>query len=69
MLICLIFPIYINNLLLDRHNHILEQFFYYDSCICSKQNKYQSSTNVDCDDYEKQHNVQCARTAFMYIFS
>ena len=32
-------PIYINNLLLDKHNHILEQLFYYDSCICSKQNK------------------------------
>ena len=41
MLICLIFPIYTNNLLLDTHYYILKQFFNYDSCICSKQNKYQ----------------------------
>ena len=32
-------------------------------------NKISSNSNVDCKNYSKQHNLQCARTAFMYILN
>ena len=49
MLICLIFLIYINNLLLDRHNYIMEQFFIMIHIFVV--NKIIGNSNLDFKDY------------------
>ena len=49
MLICLVFFLYINNLLLDKHNYILEQFFIMIHVFVV--NKMSSNAIVDYKDY------------------
>ena len=49
MLICLILPIYINNWLLDRDNHIKKHFLSTIDVFVG--NKTSTNSNADCKDH------------------
>ena len=62
----MIFPIYINNLLLDRHNHILKQFFKIMIHLFAV-NRISSNSIVDSKDAKTTQCTVCKNFIYAYL--